>query len=267
MAAALTGNRRHLVSSALGAGLTAWIGVGCYALYTAINSDGAEATYCATNYCHMGPLGVAVTTFYLIAGTVLVMLGSVITALIMKRSLRRREEPVEEGRAERKVTGYAVAIRLVLAFILGLLISFIAVLPLFSMYYYYYEATDFFPLCIGIVAALTVSRRNRHNILLGLVTGLSSWAGISCLSLYSAFIQDATRKAYCAAHTCDRVPGIASNLVAASIEALTGAGLVIVGAVIVGFLMKYSLRIGKKRQAGAVSYVPQEVDKVETRKL
>jgi len=50
---------------------------------------------------------------------------------------------------------------------------------------------------------------------------------------------------------------------------LTGAGLVIVGAVIIGFLMKYSLKIGKKQQAGvgAVSYAPQEVDKEKTRKL
>src|SRR5947209_17803293 len=31
--AALTGSRRHLVSSALGSGLTAWTGVGCYPLY------------------------------------------------------------------------------------------------------------------------------------------------------------------------------------------------------------------------------------------
>lgn len=271
IAAALTGSRKHVVLSALGTGLTAWTGVGCYPLYAAVNADAAEAAHCATNYCHVGPLETALTTLYLIAGTVLVILGSVITALIMKHSLRRMEKPVEEGRAERKVTGYAIAIRLVLALILGLLISFIlASAPVLSLYYY--ETTDFyylFPLCIGIVAALTVSRRNRHNILSGLVTGLSVWAGISCLSLYSAFIQDATRKAYCAANTCDRVPGIESNLVATSIEVLNGAVLVIVGAVIIGFLMKYSLRIGKKQQAGvgAVSYAPQEVDKVKTRKL
>ncbi len=77
----------------------------------------------------------------------------------------------------RKIFGDGSAIRLVIAFLCGLLLGFLGskiggdmqnVVPFLL-----------FPLLIGIVAALTISARNARPYLMALCTGLLCWIGIT----------------------------------------------------------------------------------------
>jgi hypothetical protein len=94
-----------------------------FALWSVAQTD----TYCATHYCHGGAgIGFYLIIAILLIGLLFVILGAVITGQIMKYSLKSRERRAERGIVERRASKPAIALRLLIAFFLGLLFYYIA---------------------------------------------------------------------------------------------------------------------------------------------
>ena len=234
----------HIVLSAAGAGVLVWLGASCYPFYGAYQSAVETNTYCAQNYCHGGAGIISLLIIVLLlVGLLLIIPGSMITGLIMKRRLRKRERLPERGRGERKSTLFAIALRLILAFLFGLLLYFIAAIA--TSLSVYYDTTDIFylfPFCIGVAAAFLGGRRSNSSGLLALTTGLVTWLGIGCYYVYHAHLEDAAHEASCAIHFCYPPFEAGSGVASAVMDLTTGTALVILGTLMVTLLMKVRVR-------------------------
>lgn len=245
-AALIWGKRSsHLVRSSLGAGLLVWFGASCSPFFFALWSVAQTDTYCATHYCHGGAgIGFYLIIAILLIGLLFVILGAVITGQIMKYSLKSRERRAERGIVERRASKPAIALRLLIAFFLGLLFYYIAAIA--TSLSVYYNTTDifyFFPLCIGIAAAFSVGRRSNNSILLALGTGLATWLGISCFYVYHAYLEGLASQTSCALHSCYPPIVAGSSVAIATMDLTTGVPFVLLGAWIVALFMRGSLMV------------------------
>ena len=138
----------------------------------------------------------------------------------------------------RKILGNGMAIRLVIAFVLGLLLGFLSskvgaalrnVVPFLL-----------FPLLIGIAGVFTVSTRNPHPHLAALGTGLLNWLGVGLYVLVSA---GPTPPAPCTTGNCSAPTVLMALLM---VYVLAGLVLVALSALITSALVRYLRRVRKE---------------------
>jgi hypothetical protein len=134
----------------------------------------------------------------------------------------------------RKFLGNGMAIRLAIAFVLGLLLGFLGskigagmrnVIPFLL-----------FPLLIGIAGVFTVGARNPHPHLAALGTGLLAWVGTSIYVLIFAARMPLTS---CTGGSCGSSNVLMTLLI---IYVLVGLVLVTLGALITSAIVRYSRR-------------------------
>jgi MFS family permease len=259
IAALIRGRRSsHIVLSALGAGVLAWLGASCYPFYSAYQSAVETNTYCAQNYCHGGAGIISLLIIVLLfVGILLVLSGALITGLIMKRRLKKRERLLERGRGERKSALFVIALRLLLAFLFGLLLYFTAIATSLSVYYDTTDIFYLFPFCIGVAAAFLGGRRSNSSGVLALTTGLATWLGIGCYYVYYAHLKDVAHEASCAIHFCYPPLEAGSGVAIAVMDLTTGTALVILGTLMATLLMNVRVRINVRGEGSSQTSSPE----------
>jgi hypothetical protein len=78
-------------------GLLVWVGMGLYWLPLASRADAISNAQCAHMYCHVSGIETGLLVIYLIYGVVLVLLGSVITSLLIKRVRKESQRTPFDG--------------------------------------------------------------------------------------------------------------------------------------------------------------------------
>ena len=99
IAAAFTAVRRktHLVSQAMKRGLLVWLGMGLSWLPLAWRADAVSNAACAHMDCHVSGIETSLLVIYLFYGVVLVLLGSVIISLLIKRVMKYSQRTPFDG--------------------------------------------------------------------------------------------------------------------------------------------------------------------------
>lgn len=138
----------------------------------------------------------------------------------------------------RKLLGNSMAIRLVIAFVLGLLLGFLGskigaglqnLVPFLL-----------FPLLIGIAGVFTVGARNPHPHRAALGTGLLAWLGAS---IYVLLFAGQTPLTPCTIGSCGGSGVLKALLI---VYVLVGLALVTLSALITSALVRYSRRARKE---------------------
>lgn len=135
----------------------------------------------------------------------------------------------------RKMFGEGRAVRLVLAFVCGLLLGFLAskvgggmqnVVPFLL-----------FPLMIGIVSALTISAQNPRPYKMALGTGLLTWFGVGLYLLIMAGRAPASPLPICMTGNCTSGGVLTSLLI---VYLLLGLALVALAACVTSAIARYA---------------------------
>jgi hypothetical protein len=147
-----------------------------------------------------------------------------------------------------RLAPYSVFIRLSIAFVCGLFFAFLAT-QIASLQWVDYTISEIIiyssPLLIGIIAALTIVRRNTYLPSLALGTGVCTWLGIYVYLLPGVANSDAQNKTYCATHSC-HYSGIGITLL--NFYLLYGIILVLLGSGVTVLIIKGLRRIRRTRE-------------------
>jgi hypothetical protein len=135
-----------------------------------------------------------------------------------------------------------ILIRLLFAFASGWLFRFLLFRDVQDPLLFF--SSCWLPLCLAIIPAMTVGRRNKHRITLAVGTGLLALMGIYTYELPLVMQEDAVTNAYCAHNYCHVSGGL--NTFVLTFGLFASSILVILGSVITILVMKLFTRLPMK---------------------
>jgi hypothetical protein len=105
VAAATVGRRHpHLLSLSIWTGMLVIAGIYVNWLPVASHQDAVMKAFCETAHCHVGAIEVFLLNLFLLYGSVLVLLGSGITYLFLKQTLKQESTNINHASTDEKPT-------------------------------------------------------------------------------------------------------------------------------------------------------------------